>query len=158
MPQIQNPEAVDIIREEAKLSLGDGFPQVLGNQVVPVMDMTPHHHKKAHICKTAFASNTTSANLYTTPTDQDFYLTALSLSVVKDATATSTESSIRVNIGSVTVRIATIIGFTLTAQNQTYALSFNNPVKIDRGTTFTVQNGTGTANINAIGTIYGYLN
>lgn len=109
------------------------------------------------ISKTGFASNATSGNIYTVPVDQDFYLTTLTLSVIKDATATSTETAIWASIDSQFVRIATIATLTLTAQNTTIAMTFPLPLKVDRNTTITVQNGTAVANVRASGTITGYI-
>jgi len=121
--------------------------------ITPTVELT----RVITLSKTGFASNATSGNVYAVPADQDFYMTALTLSVIKDATATSTESAVWASVDGQFVRIATIATLTLTAQNASIALSFPLPLKVDRNSTITVQNGTAIANVRAAATIHGYI-
>jgi len=115
-------------------------------------------NKVAHIAKEIVATNATSATIYTTPADQDFYLTNCTLSVTKDATATSIKSGIYVSVeGVAALTVATITGITLTAQQEAISCNFYPPIKIDRNYAITVRNSTNVGNITTGATIQGYL-
>jgi hypothetical protein len=110
-------------------------------------------------CNIAFqntATNSTNSTIYTTPTNADFYLCSISLGAIKDVTATSTASSISGTIGGVSTRLVEIPFFTLTAGSGSNSITFNPPLKMDRGTGITVNNTTSVANVTAWGGIAGF--
>lgn len=109
-----------------------------------------------NIVRRAPLSNATSATVYTTPSDKDFYLNSAFLSVIKDVTAQSLASSILVFIDSVQVGILSISGLSLTPQNDVVSISFPIPLKLDRNTTITVTASNATANVSASAGITGY--
>lgn len=121
------------------------------------MEVNPKLLRRINITKSADANNATSATIYTTPTDQDFYLVAAYLATIKDATATSTSERILATINGASTNILRFLSFTLTAETRDTQITLPIPVKIDRGTTITVNNGTGNANISTTGGIYGYV-
>jgi len=133
---------------------GDALPSELIDDIQPVFDVTP----PSTLCRSQTASNTGSAQtIYATPTDQDFYLTSASLSLIKDVTSTSTGTNIRVTIDGVARIILAIASITLTVQQAQMSQSFSNPIKVDRGTNITVEHSAGVANVLGVATIQGFL-
>jgi len=158
MATIYNSDLSKELRLGARIQTSvDSIPNKLGEVVMPVMEVNPKLLKIANIVRSATAVNSTSSNMYTTPTDRDFYLTFANISVLKDVTSTSTETSIKVTIDGVLHRLISIAGISLTPQTLGTSQSFNIPIKIDRGTAIMVTNGTNVANINAWGNIAGYI-
>ena len=138
------------------LNVRDGqfFDNNLGNKIVPVLEI---NRPVVNVLASNVVINGTSATIYTTPTDKDFYLTSAQLSVIKDATSTSTACTISATVGGVTTQILTIKCLTLTAQENSISNSFYYPIKIDRGTNIVVTSTTNVANVGATGNIQGYL-
>jgi hypothetical protein len=158
MAQIHNSDLSKELIKGGRLQVSrDIVPNQLAEKVVPVMEVNPRLLKTSQIVRGNTATNATSATIYTTPTDRDFYLTGASIAVIKDVTSTSTESSIKVTIDGSTQRLLSISGITLTAQSSANSINFQNPIKIDRNTTIIVTNTANTANINAWGNIVGYV-
>lgn len=158
MAQIHNSNLINELRDVAKLQqLNDIIPSQLADKVVPVIDVNPKHARIVNWISDATASNATSANFTSLPDNKEFYLTSATLSLIKDATATSTLSRILLNLpdGS-TKAIISIPSFTLTAQNQSLMINFNPPIFLQRGQTITVSNSTNVGNIKATGNITGY--
>lgn len=146
------------MRASAGLQAGrDKMPDELGGQVVPTCEVNPRFTSPSLFCKANTAANATSQTIYTTPADADFYLVACQLSMIKDAGATSTHSSLNLYVDGVAQNILSIPGITLTAQNQSISLSFPRPLKIDRNTIIAVQNGTNNANVLARASVTGFI-
>jgi len=117
---------------------------------------------KSSFPKTFTKSTTGSATIYTTPTDQDFYITALAVSLMKDATCDVADGgsfSITAQVNGIVTQLIGIPLFTLTAQDGELALSFgNHPMKVDRGTTILIATNTFSAGkMTRIGYVHGYL-
>lgn len=125
---------------------------IIADFIQPIVPIT----RIINIIRNATGTNATSTVLYTTPSDKDFYLTNASLSLIKDATATSNISTITVVVEGVTQRIISIIGLTLTAQAETNYKNFNIPIKLDRNTAITITHSTNVGNVSANGIIMGY--
>ena len=147
------------IIQASRIQVGkDKLPSEFSDKVVFTCETNPKLIKYPNICKYAVANNATSATIYTVPADRDFCITSYTLSVVKDVTATSTESAIKCQVDSATAqRIAAIATLTLTAERGQISGNFIPPLKIDKGSGITVTNSTNTSNITAEGTITGYL-
>jgi hypothetical protein len=147
------------IRECSKI-LGhqvENIPELDTSKIVLTAECNPKLLRRINILRGVTATNSTSATIYTTPTDKDFYLTSALLSTIKDVTSTSTLERLRVVIDGVTQDILLISSLSLTAQDRTITLSLNNSIKIDRGTTITVTNSTNVANITTTALIQGYF-
>lgn len=146
--QIQNEEATRIIRDGAKLTLSEGFPQVLLPNVVPVMDMTPNFHRIANIVKSNFSASTGAITIYTTQNEKekDFYLTHVNINLTKDVTcdAASGRIALSVTIGGLAADLCSFSILTLTAQDKSTSIAFQKPIKIDKNTAITFA-GTFTA-------------
>lgn len=157
MIRINSGELKKAFSDNTKTQLAEQVNLVDNSKVIPVVDVTPWNNKSADIVRFNVATNSTTSTIYTTPSNQDFYLTGAVLSTIKDATATSTNSGLNVVINGQTLALLSISSLTLTAQNQTVSLSLSVPVKIDRGTNITVTNGTNVANVTSRGNIVGFV-
>jgi hypothetical protein len=146
MVQIQNTDAITAIRDGAKLSISEGFPQQLSNVVVPVLDMTPDNHRKDTVLASLTQTTTGAMTVYTASADRDTYITGASISFVKGATCDIASGAIALGITQLSLArtLISISVLTLTAERDKVFIAFQNPVKIDRGTTITLS-GTFTA-------------
>lgn len=157
MSKITNSSLIQEIRDVAKTQVGsDILPTTMTNQVVPVIDVNPKHARVVQICKTASITNQSSATVYTTPTDKDFYITALALGLIKDATATTIYVNIKAYVDGVNSDIITLPCITLTAQNIGTSLALTTPIKVDKNTAITLNSFSNNANITAYANVHGY--
>lgn len=158
MATIYNSNLSKELIDVAKLQVSkDVVPNQIADKIVPVIDVNPKHSRVINVIVSALATNSTAGSLYVTPTDRDFYLSAIDLSMIKDATATSLYSCLRAVINGATILFCRIPGITLTAQTGSISVAFPSPIKIDRGTTISLINSTNVANVTVAGTIYGYI-
>jgi len=111
---------------------------------------------KCNIIKSTTCSNATSATIFTTPADKDFYLTAVCLSTVQDATSTNTRSQIQINVDGVTGAIVTLSFITLTAGRGEIFVSLDKPVKLDRNSAVRITHTTAVANCTSNASAIGY--
>lgn len=155
--QTQNPEMVRELRDSLKAQGFEAMPLNVAGTLQPVIEVNPRLLRRCSIVKTNTLSNGTSATIYTTPTDADFFLVGGFVSYTKDATSTSTNSNLRVTIDGATADVLIISGLTLTAEGKAASISFPVPIKVDRGTNILLLNSTAVANIRSHGGITGYL-
>lgn len=157
MANINNSQLSKELVEGAKIQTSfDKIPTQLADKVVPVMEVNPKAFRICNICKRSEASNATTATVYVTPADKDFFISDSILSVIKDVTSTSVLSFITCVIDGQTVSINTIAGITLTPQAQQSNMSYNKPIKVDRGTNIVLNNNAAVANIRSSACIIGY--
>lgn len=158
MVSLNSSDAIQRFVDDARLQSSQGIPTQLKNDIQPVFEINPRITRPTEIVKYASLSNATAANMYAnTPSDKDFYITSASLSMIKDATATTTQVSINVPINGAATNLLTLPGITLTAQNQSISISFHHPLKVDRNGLIRVVSATNVANILAHAVITGYL-
>jgi len=157
---IHNAEVGEIVREQARLNIAEGWPQNLLPNVQPVLDITPDFHKKINLVKTLDSSGSGSATVFTTATDVDTYITGIQFSFIKDATcdaANTSDPGITVTIGGLAVQICKLAMLTLTAQSQAIYMPLTIPVKVDRGTNVAITSVSYTAGTLVRATsIHGY--
>lgn len=132
---------------------GEFFDNAIGNKLIPVVDVTPI----ADIVRSAAVTNATTSLIYTTPTDKDFYLTAVTLSYQKDAGNASILLNLNVYINSIVRSVASIYFLPSSANSETITLSFPYPIKLDRGQIIQTAITDATANITHGGVIVGFL-
>lgn len=156
MVQIQNTDAINAIRDGARLSISEGFPQELGKTCVPVMDMTPDFHNKVNIVRNAANSTSGSATIYTTPTDLKFYLCGLKMFIQEDATSNNTATYINITVDGATRTIASIDKLTTTATTHSISLDFNYPILISENTAITLNNSFTLGSASKSANIWGY--
>jgi hypothetical protein len=158
MATIYNSELSKGMQKDAGIQISkDSMPTQLAEKVVPVMEVNPRLLRRCNIVRVNAATNSASATIYTTPTNQDFYLCGATLGVIKDVTSQSLSTRLNVTIDGVVQPIMHIPSISLTVQSEVMALSFPFPVKVDRGTNITVTNSNATANITASSSITGYV-
>jgi hypothetical protein len=156
--QIQNEEATRIIRDQAKLTLSEGFPQVLLPNVVPVMDMTPRFHKFANVLGSAGQIVTGSLSAFTSHATYETYVTGLCANYSKDATCDIATGSISVIavIDGVSKQLARFSVVTLTAERENINITFRPAIKIDKNAAVLI-NGTYSLGLMSRNlTVYGY--
>lgn len=132
----------------------DSIPDYVRQDIQPTVEVDKPF---SNILRRASCINTTTATIYTTPTDKDFYLTGANISLTKDVSATSTSSAINVTIDGVTQVLTEIKGISLTVQSDCMSVSLTHPIKVDRNTAITLTNATGTANVSSVACIQGYI-
>jgi len=157
MPQIQRGTIAEDFRNGLDLdSARTGkYPNEASEKVVLTYDYS--NARVANVLVSGVAANATSALIYATPTDADFYLTSASIAFIKDVTATSASSSITTVISGVTQSFLNYPQFTLTVQTGANSMVFDPPVKIDRGTNININNSTAVGNITSRASIAGYI-
>jgi len=157
MIRINSQEMKKAFSDNTKTQVTEQVNIVDNSKVIPIVDVTPWNNKICDIIKFGVATNSTSTTIYTTPTNQDFYLVSATLSTIKDATSTSTNSGLNVVINGANSALLSISSLTLTAQSETVSVSLSTPIKVDRGSNITVTNGTNVANATSRGNIAGFL-
>jgi hypothetical protein len=158
---VRNSDALIALRQIAQIQQSNEHtPNVLGDRIIPIIDITPRKNRIINIVRRGTANNATSGTIYATPAanTQDFYLTSVVLSYIKDATSTATRMFVQATLeDGTTVSVLEMRGITLTAAADGISISFPFPIKILGGTNITVQNDTGTAVVQTTGIITGYL-
>jgi len=156
MAKIYNSECTKGLAQNAGIQQNvDKVPNELAEKIVPVFETNPELLRKGFV---RHATLTADATLYTTPTNQDFYLTNIVLSNTKDAASDCSGVHISATINGANVRLCQITGITLTAGSMNISRTFKEPIKIDRGTNITVSHLTGAGAVLATyASIAGYL-
>lgn len=134
MVKIQNSDAIKAIRDNARLSISEGFPQDLSLTAVPTMDMTPDFHRISNVL--AFNSNTVSGTINATlPSGKRVFVTQIHCSMVKNATCDTATAALLLAgvIGGKTIRFALPNVLTLTAERFDLVLPYNPPIEVDAG-------------------------
>lgn len=158
MVTIYNSDLTKELVDGAKIQVSREYPpSQIAEKVVPVMEVNPKMLRRCNVCLQNVANNSTSATIYTTPQDKDFFLVGCSITFIKDATSTSTYSAIEMTVeGQAQGNVFNIAQLTLTPQSGSESWTFPAPIKIARGTTIKIVNSTNVANIRSYGQIYGY--
>ena len=102
---------------------------------IPVVEVGVKLVKNA-ILKSVGRTSSGTGTIYTTPANQDFYLTGIVYSLVKDVTCDigTGASHVTATIDGASVNLLSISTLNLTVQNQTITLILTHPLKIDRNT------------------------
>jgi len=157
MINIQNTDAINAIRNSAKLSISEGCPQQLIRSVQPVMDMTPVFHKKTDFVKSNSRTTNGTTTVYTVPTDRKTFVTGVLLSYCGDAAFTPTQIEVYTTINSVATSLARIAAATLAAaSNDTVYVQFAHPIELSKGASIAHAFAFGAGVGNSICSIYGY--
>ncbi len=112
---------------------GENFSPMVSDFIQPVIQIRPI----ANIVRHQTATTTGTTTIFTTPTDRDFFMTGLFLSVQADATADMGSVDISANVDNVNRNLARISHISLTATAREMVRSFATPIKIDRGVSIT---------------------
>lgn len=105
----------------------------------PTVETNPFAVNVCNIVRTGVRATTGTSTVYTTPTDKDFYVTAIALGLTKDVTCDAATGRLQLSAtidGSAQVLIS-IPFLTLTVMDENVSLTLPFPVKIDRNTNIT---------------------
>lgn len=148
MATINNSDILKRIIEEAKIQTSvDEVPTQLASKVVPVLISNPQQISK--IVREQTAVNTT-ATIYTTPADKDFYLSSLSLTNDRGADGMTYVSIVIDGETHILLRCPSQAGSSGIINS-----SYIAPVKIDRESVITITSSV--ALLDGYATITGYL-
>ena len=97
MYKIQNTDAINAIRNGARLSITEGFPTDLDTKVVPVMDMTPDFHPSI-LTKIGTTTGTGSGTMLAATPNIKYHIHGYQASYVKDATCDASDGNVQWNL------------------------------------------------------------
>lgn len=133
---------------------GEMLPEYVDEGITLIYDVEPD----CNVILDATATDATSATIYTTPADRDFFIKAVYLTTSRSAGATSLNSTITCVVGGTTKTLCRLNTLTTTAGQALYTyLPLPKPLKVDRGSIIAVTNSTNVTLITTTGIIYGYL-
>lgn len=154
---IQNNDAINIIKDQAKLAYADGWPSTLAPVVQPIIDMTPDFHR-AGLSATASSGASGSVTVYTGVAGKKFFITGFLFSISKDATCdiASGNPTISYTQGGIAKTLCGIAVITLTAERDSIHAQLAVPIPIDTGTSISMS-GTFTVGVlRRFAAVYGY--
>ena len=154
MEQINNDQTI----KECSTTLGhqvENLPGLDTSKISLVADTTK---KYSTMVKSNSGNNQAQQVLLLTNGTQDFYITGASITMIKTIASENTECTLVVKTAQGgTQSILMLSGITLTAQEQSIALSFPHPIKVERNSTIYVNNLSVTGGgLRTGGTIIGY--
>jgi hypothetical protein len=125
---VQNAEIIKGIVSNTYLNpLKDKIPNQLASKIVPVLSVNPE--RVVNIIKSGSTAGTLV--LYTTPANQDFYLTNANLTTTA---GNMVNAALRVIQGGATVDILNVDVGAVLLSPVGVAGNYNTPIKVDRGT------------------------
>lgn len=154
MVDIQSKEVIDKISDNLKVQPSMMIPRALAKDIQLTYDVNPT--RVIDLVRIGSAVDSASATVHTASTEKDTFITGFCLTMIKDVSAVSAATDLRVIIGGATRQIAIITGLTLTVQNETITGNFAMPIKIDRGSAITLTHSNATASVKGSAIIYGY--
>lgn len=147
---IQRTETIQAVRDAARLSISEGFPQQLSDQIVPVVEVNP---KMLDFPNNFGAGSTGTSNsaitAFTCSATKETFLSSITFSFIKDATCDAATGSLTLNatIGGATVNLLNVQHITLTATDRFISLVYPIPIKLDKSSTIRATNLTFTAGV-----------
>jgi hypothetical protein len=144
MAQVYNSDLLKELRDASKLQqLSESIPNQLDTKIVPVIEVNPKLLRVVNIIRGTAKTTTGSATIYTTPTDRDFYLTAITFAVTKNAACdvASGRYGLQMYIDGAAQVIGMVSVQTLTASDIATSMTFDTPIKIDRNTSIVTAGG-----------------
>jgi hypothetical protein len=142
MINIQNKNTVEELQEVTNIRTQQF---VLGSQIsnviVPTVEINPKLVKTPNVWKSGSAAATGAIVAITSDTRQDFYLTYFNASFAKNAACDIATGAMSVTcyIDGALVNLLRFSVITLTAQEGNQTISLDKPIKIDRGTSISIQ-------------------
>lgn len=148
MVAIQNEKAITAIRDNARLSVRDGFPTQLANIVQPVMDMTPDLQQKTTFFLQSSKSNSGTQGLAAPSGEVRVFVTSIFFEIYKDVTCdiATSEYDLTLKRKGATIKVGGMIIVTLTAEQRSKEFYFQRPIEVDPGSQMSVP-GTFTAGV-----------
>lgn len=156
--EITNSDTIKELQEAAGLQFAMSIPKGISETIIPTIEINPKLLRNVTIVRTASLVNGTAATIYTTPIDQDFYLTYAQVSLIKNAINTGVQTYLSCTpFGEAAATLLRIAGLTTTAQTSIIAIPFIPPIRLARNTTITINNDTGDGAISAGACIAGFI-
>jgi len=126
-------EAEECIRGN---SVSNVVPTRISEDVQMVLDINPNHNRICNIVRGG-TSNTSSstASIYTTPADKDFYLTSAHYVFQKNVTSDNTACTLIASVDGADQVLLSLPSITLTATQMEAGITYSNPIKLTRNTT-----------------------
>lgn len=153
--QIDDNIKTDLILKEGT----DIIPKIVKPDIQPCYEV---NRRVANVVRSGSFTASGTNTIFTTPTNRDFFMTGITLSICKDATCdiASGRIAITANVGGTSRDLIAISVLTTTAERDTISLEFAVPVKIDRSAAIATGGNTTFAAGNLVRsvTIYGYTN
>jgi hypothetical protein len=153
MVDINNSEYVNGMTTELGLQSLQGLPTSLNPNVQPVFEI---RRKFTDIMIHGASTTTTGITLYTTPTNQDFYLTFLSAAYIKDVVCDNTAVYVQFYVNGAARQIIFPV-YPTQAGTAMKDITFSSPIKLQRGTAVTMSGSFGAGTLTKVVTIAGYL-
>lgn len=154
MVENQNRLVTERLSNDLKIQTLE-VPTKVAASIVPVVVSNPE--RTIDILKSASTTATGGVAIYSTPSNQDFYISAVAISAEKDAACDNTGVVINCVVNGATVSILNIAFRLGVAQAQTATLTLPIPIKVDRGTTMYVAGNFAAGNMTLKGNVLGYL-
>ena len=148
------------LRDVAKIQVGsDIIPNVMSNQVVPVIDVNPKHARIINYLKAKpMVSNFTSSTIDTTPSGNiDIYLVSATLSAKFHTGGTATYVSLRIFVDTLSIDILSCCNFAGDGTTGSQTITFPIPIKIDRNSTIRIISDVAELSTCASATIQGFI-
>jgi hypothetical protein len=155
MVEHQSKEVVDKISDELKIQPALLLPREIAKQIQLTYNVNPL--RPSTILRSTALTSTGVGTIFTTPSDRDFFLTAATMSIQCDSTATTTAYSMKMFVEGVSKALISISKITLTTTSKELAICLKFPLKLDRGTTITLNQTFGAGVSVMSGTITGYV-
>jgi len=133
---------------------GEVFNNDVQNQIVPVLEVNRPY---IEVSRASTNNNSVGNTIFTTPADKDFYLTNITVSSCKDATALATYTRVYTTISGQTQVLVEIPHITGQVKSNDVCITYPFPIKIDRGVTIAISRDNATGNISGGFSIQGYM-
>lgn len=160
MATIYNSDLTKELIEGAKIQImRESVPNQIAEKVVPVMEVNPKLLRRTNVIINNNNSSTGSATIKVLPTGMNFYITAISLQVIKDAANDVADGQVTITapIDGLSSTLINLPVLTLTAQNIGAIISFTYPIRLDAGGTISlVSNAFAAGKMRRIIQIFGY--
>lgn len=156
MVDIQSKEVIDKISDELKIQPALQIPRGLSKDIQLTYEVNPQ--KNISVAADAAKLATGTEVLMTTPTDRDFYLTTAILSGQADVLCDNVSISLNAQLkGKVSNEILRLAKISLTVFSGQIAITFPQPMLLDRGTTILIASTFSAGACSFAGTITGYV-
>lgn len=154
--KIEKREVIQKLIDGLRLDVGlERIPMVVMDRVVPTFDIG--EDKDINIVSSGSSASTGTVTVFTTPTDQDFYLFGASLSYDKDATADNTIiQMIATPRGKAAANIMNVLNITTTARQDSLVVAFERGILLDRNSTITLTGAFTVGALTRAANIWGY--
>lgn len=158
--KIYNKDAIQAEIRSAGIVGNENIPGELADKVLPVIDITPRHHRLNTVLATLLGRTTTGTGvtvLAAQGATKEVYITGYTFANVQDATSDNTVMSLTSTFGGVAKVFHRREKPTTTASVTDDFVSFPIPLKIDDNTavTFTLAFTVGTSTSDVI--LFGYI-